>query len=224
MTLSTLLGVRPGITALVGSGGKTTAMYVLARELAEKGRVVCCTTTHIFPPGHIPILDAPSGQALSEALARHGCVCAGAPAPGGKLTAPALPIPRLAALADYVLVEADGSKMLPMKAHLPHEPAIPPETSQTVVLVGGAGFGQPARAVVHRLERFCQLAGIGPDDPVTAGAAAAVLAYERLGGQVFVNQAEGCAAREASRRLARLLDLPVFAGSLRQGCWERLAR
>ena len=34
--LSALLRVRPGVTALVGSGGKTTAMYQLASELAAR--------------------------------------------------------------------------------------------------------------------------------------------------------------------------------------------
>ena len=38
MDLSRLLGVRPGVTALIGGGGKTTAMYVLAGELAARGR------------------------------------------------------------------------------------------------------------------------------------------------------------------------------------------
>ena len=31
--LCDLLGIRPGITALIGGGGKTTLMYHLAREL-----------------------------------------------------------------------------------------------------------------------------------------------------------------------------------------------
>ena len=41
MTLSRLLDIRPGITALTGGGGKTTAMYVLARELRRRGAVSC---------------------------------------------------------------------------------------------------------------------------------------------------------------------------------------
>ena len=34
--LCDLLGIRPGITALIGGGGKTTLMYHLARELREE--------------------------------------------------------------------------------------------------------------------------------------------------------------------------------------------
>ena len=41
----------PRMTALVGAGGKTTLMYALARRMADAGRrVVCTTTTKIFPP------------------------------------------------------------------------------------------------------------------------------------------------------------------------------
>ena len=37
MLLSRLLSVRPGVTALTGGGGKTAAMYRLARELRREG-------------------------------------------------------------------------------------------------------------------------------------------------------------------------------------------
>lgn len=41
----------------------------------------------------------------------------GTPCENGKLTAPRLPMEMLAALADYMLVEADGSRQMPLKAH-----------------------------------------------------------------------------------------------------------
>ena len=64
MELAELLGVRPGVTALAGGGGKTAMMYTLARELAARGTVVCTTTTHILPPDHLPVLER-GGQAGS---------------------------------------------------------------------------------------------------------------------------------------------------------------
>lgn len=223
MKLSELLSIRPGVTALIGGGGKTTAMYALARELSEGGRVICCTTTRIFPPDHLPVLTEGSEGPLAAALREHGCVCAGTPAAEGKLAAPGLSMARLAALADYVLVEADGSKGLPLKAHLSHEPVIPPEAGQTVLLAGASGFGRPIRAAVHRWERFCSLSGEEPDAPVTAAALAAVLRQEGLGDKLFVNQAETGEALELARALAAALPWPVFAGSLRGGVWECLS-
>lgn len=217
MDLRELLDVRPGVTALTGGGGKTTMMYTLARELADIGTVICTTTTRIFPPAHLPVLD---GMDRGTAVR---CVCVGTPAQAGKLAAPVQSIAELAALADYVLVEADGSKGLPVKAHQPHEPVIPAGANQTVVLVGAPAFGRPAREVVHRLETFCQLTGQPPDAPVTPGSVAALLRAEGLGSKVFVNQAESPAALDAARSLARLLDCPVFAGSLQRGEWKCLS-
>ena len=219
MQLWELLDVRPGVTALIGGGGKTTMMYTLAQELAERGTVLCITTTRIFPPEHLPVLD----RADRETLERLRCVCVGTPAQGGKLSAPAQPIAELAALADYVLAEADGSKGLPVKAHLSHEPVIPPEAGQTVVLVGASAFGRPAREAVHRLEKFCQLTGVSPDAPVTPEAVASLLKAESLGDAAFVNQAETAEAQSAARRLAEMLEIQVFAGSLQRREWKCLS-
>ena len=208
MDLSRLLGVRPGVTALIGGGGKTTAMYVLAGELAARGTVICATTTRIRPPEHLPVLTGAGPAEISAALAERGCVCAGEPAEHGKL-------------ADYVLIEADGSKGLPVKAHLPHEPVIPAEADQTVLLAGASGFGRPVREAVHRSEQFCRLTGTPPDGPVTAANLARLLLAERLGDKVFVNQIETGA--EQARELAALLPWPVFAGALQGGVWKCLS-
>lgn len=219
MELAELLGVRPGVTALVGGGGKTTMMYTLAQELAARGTVICTTTTHILPPDHLPVLE----RVDREALERRRCVCVGRPAAESKLAAPVQTIEELAALADCVLVEADGSRGLPVKAHLSHEPAIPEAAALTVVLTGASGFGRPIREAVHRWERFCQLTGASPEEPVTAEGLAALLMAEGFGDLIFVNQAETPERLSEAERLAALLDRPVFAGTLKGGIWKCLS-
>jgi len=223
MKLTELLSIRPGITTLVGSGGKTTALYLLAHELQTLGTVLCTTTTHIRPPSHIPLLTTPTDQALSSALRQHLCLCLGTPAGHNKLASPLIPIPRLAELADYVLVEADGSKGLPLKAHLPHEPVIPTGTTQTILLVGASGFHRPAREAAHRPDRFCALADISPQTPITPYHIASVLLHENLGEKIFVNQVETSEALTQARLLASLLPWPVFAGSLKGENWTCLS-
>ena len=214
--LSRLLAVERGITALIGSGGKTTAMYLLAEELSRQGTVICTTSTHILVPSHLHTLVDPTPEALSIALAENRIVCAGSAASEGKLTAPTLSWTTLAALADYVLVEADGAHRLPCKAHLPHEPVVPPETTQTILLVGASGLGKPIQEAAHRPEVFCRLSGRNPGDPITAAALADVIKAEALGDKVLVNQADGPEEMAQAKTLADLLSMPVFAGSLRK--------
>lgn len=217
MELSRLLAVERGITALIGSGGKTTAMYLLAEELSRRGTVICTTSTHILVPSHLHTLVDPTPEDLSRALAENSVVCTGSTASEGKLTAPTLSWATLAALADYVLVEADGAHRLPCKAHLPHEPVIPPETTQTILLVGASGLEKPIQEAAHRPEVFCQLSGRKPGDPITPAALAAVIKAEALGDKVLMNQADGPEEMAQAKILADLLPVPVFAGSL----WKR---
>ena len=168
-----------------------------------------------------------SAEEVRLALAAYGVACVAAPAGGaagaaGKLGPTALAPAELARLADYVLVEADGSKRLPLKAHAAWEPAVPEGSTQSVLVVGASGFGRPVREAVHRPERFCELARCSPDDVATPDAVAAVIRAEGLASRVTVNQCEGEGALACARRLEALLDVPVAAGSLREGRLERL--
>ena len=118
MDFPKLLGLRPGVTAVIGSGGKTSLLRRLAEELP--GTVLLCTTTHIRPFEEYPLLTAPTPEDIRKALTAHRVLCLGTPCENSKLTAPSLSVETLATLADYVLLEADGSRQLPLKAHEAH--------------------------------------------------------------------------------------------------------
>lgn len=216
MALAELLDIRPGVTAVLGGGGKTTLLRALGEDLAAEGkRVLLCATTKILPFDGLLNLAAPSEGALAEALDARRLVCAGAPVPGtGKLTAPAIPMARLMELANCVLAEADGAAGRPLKAHAPHEPVVPREANQTILVVGASGFGRPILEAAHRPSLYAQLAGVPEDAPASPETEAAVLLAEGLPGRVFVNQAETAEARVQAAALAALLPCPVLAGSL----------
>ena len=216
MKFSEALGLCRGITAVIGSGGKSSLLNTLATELRDRGTVVLCTTTHMFPPEHMCTLQRADAETVTRALSRDGAVCAGELACDGRLHSPLLPISELALLADYVLVEADGSKRLPLKAHAPHEPVIPEATARTVCVVGLSGIGRPVSETVLRPERFAALAGCGPEDAVTPELAARVLNREALADIFYLNQAD--VSGDAAPRLAALLDKPAVWGSL-HGRW-----
>ena len=219
MDISALLGVKRGVTALIGGGGKTTLMYTLAEELRHRGTVVVTTSTHIQRPEQYPVLTA--ADDVAAALAEHGAVCVASESPEGKLCAPALSFEALAALADFVLVEADGSKRLPLKAHAPHEPVIPPNARRIIYVVGADGFGRPIRQVCHRPERYAALCGASENDIVTPMLEAKVLHAEGYDtGWVYINKVETAESWRNAEALAALLPGKVIAGSL----WERVYR
>lgn len=215
MKLSELLHIQRGVTSLIGSGGKTTMLHVLAAELSRQGTVVVTTSTHIRPSALLPCLFSPTEEQVRAALARTPALCLGSRTPEGKLFAPTLSFPALAALADYVLVEADGSKRLPLKAHASWEPVIPENGGTTVCLVGASGLGRPILEVVHRPELFCARSGASPEQPASPEAVARVLEREALADMYYVNQCELPGARANAEALAALLSKPVFCGSIR---------
>lgn len=200
------LNIRPGITAVIGSGGKTSLLYRLAEELRTH-RVLLATSTHIRRPAHLPFLEEVRQVQPGQP------VCVGSYGPEGKLTAPRQTFARLAALADYVLVEADGSKCLPLKAHAPYEPVIPQGSNQTIAVVGLTGLDRPIREAAHRPERYAALAEATPDDPATPERVARVLQREALHTRVLLNQADAT----DGRALAQLLSCPVVLGAVQKG-------
>ena len=221
MNISALLEVEKGVTALIGGGGKTTLMYTMAEELRRRGTVLVTTSTHIQRPEQYPTLLTADAAAVAAALAEHGTVCVASESPEGKLCAPALSFDTLAALADFVLVEADGSNRLPLKAHAPHEPVIPANARRTVYVVGADGFGHPIRQVCHRSERYAALCGAAEDDIVTPALEAAVLHAEGYDtGWVYINKVETPSDWANAEALAALLPGKAVAGSL----WERRYR
>ena len=217
MRISDYLQIGRGITALIGGGGKTTLLYTLTEELRKKGRVILTTSTRIREPRQYPVCC--SEEDAKNVLRDEGAVCLASRRSDGKLGIPGLPFSRLAALADFVLVEADGARMLPLKAHRPTEPVIPDGTERIVCVVGADGFSRPIREVCHCSERYAALADASPDAVVTPELAARVLLREGLGDRVFINKVESPQDYENARRLAELLHCPVVAGSLFQGVY-----
>ena len=158
--LAEAIRVPLGVTALVGGGGKTTLMLRLAGELAGRGkRVIVATTTHIWPPEHMPVLLDPSEREVREALDADSPIAVGTLAPDGKLSPWNISPEQLCSLADYVLMEADGSKRLPLKAPAAHEPVIPACAGLVLAVAGLDGVGAPMQETVFRPELYGLLLG-----------------------------------------------------------------
>lgn len=220
------LALRPDrhrLIALTGGGGKTTTLYALAAEAAAGGRtVVVTTTTHIMPHPRLPLTDDPA--ALPALLAGGGVAALGRWDRPDKLSG-AVPPGELAGLADVVLAEADGARLLPLKVPADHEPVIPPGADAVVAVAGLDSLGEPVSRVCHRPERVCALLGVPPGHRVTPADVAEILASP-LGGRkgvpagaafrCLLNKADTPERRAAGERIRRLLaqrDIPAAVHS-----------
>jgi molybdenum cofactor cytidylyltransferase len=193
----------PGfVTAFVGAGGKTSAMLLLAAELREAGsRVLVTTTTRVgrSVASRLPLVLSrgadghTQGDALAGTLERTLDDCrwvflAGGTDVDGKFTG--VTPERLRSLtesltADFVLVEADGSRQRPLKAPAEHEPVMPVDARLVVPVAGLDALGQAVGPdAVHRPELIPAVCG-----PPPGGAAGhrrtaprAATAGDRIGG------------------------------------------
>lgn len=236
--LASALKLEPGITAIIGSGGKSTLLKALGLELMRAGgRVLLCTTTHMFPVAGVPWdgssrrLDAAPWKpgaahvpgCTCEACAglARGSICQAGilDSETGKLSAPAESLGELAQRFNYVLAEADGSKRLPLKAHAAWEPVIPSGTANIVWIVGASGLGKPINEAVHRPELFCKRCGCETTDIATPERVAQVLNAEmqalRLdAARVMLNQVDTLSDPTMVDRFEAALGRPVVATSL----------
>ena len=153
--------------AVVGSGGKTTLLKKLAAQYREDGKTVfVTTTTHMFMEEDTLLTD--DAESIIQRLKEKGYAMAGIPE-GEKIKALSRQTyDAVCSFADVVLVEADGSKHLPLKYPNTSEPVIPENTDEIIVVCGLNAIGQPAKHVCHRLELVKSCLDIQDDTEITA--------------------------------------------------------
>ena len=274
--LSEALGIKKGVNAVIGSGGKSSLLKSLSLELSQKGSVLLTTSTHILPFSHcenicfsdenvsisdenISILNEnalisdenvstlkekillPGEDIHSEEEAlknskvllqrkvlslwnksKRPILCLGTLEKNGKLSPFPLPFSAIEQMADFVLVEADGSKRLPGKAHGKNEPEIPKESQRTILVFGASALHKPISDVIHRVAIFQNFftPSLPPDTLLTKELLLQAFRKEKLGDCLFVNQLDCLTKKEAGELLLFLqkgLGKMVCGGSLKEG-------
>ncbi|MDO5410792.1 MAG: selenium cofactor biosynthesis protein YqeC [Lachnospiraceae bacterium] len=114
-------------------------------------------------------------------------------------------------LIDKILVEADGSKCLPVKIPASHEPVIPVGTDKIIILMGMRGLGKPLKTVCHRLSLVCGLLKKEPDSILTEQDIALLIiegyvkplrkAYPAAEIEVYLSQLESHELTQAAERI-----------------------
>jgi molybdenum cofactor cytidylyltransferase len=192
-TSLTLALDAPGrqLVALVGAGGKTTALQRLCAESSSTGGILATTTTAMFARQLSclgPLLvqeedETPLAARVVEALrAARVVTLARSRGPDKKVKglAPAA-VDSLwrDGVAGSIFVEADGSRGLSLKTFGEAEPQLPSATTTVVVVAGLDVLGRPLdEDHVHRAGLLLPLVDAEEGDPVTPQILAAALALQ----------------------------------------------
>ena len=154
------------IYAIVGAGGKTGLVKEMAARFRREGKAVfVTTTTHMFIEEDTLLTD--DGAVIIDALKKNGYAFAGIPAESKIMSLPAPVYAAACEVADEVLVEADGSKHMPLKFPNATEPVIPENADEIMVVCGLHGLNKPAKEACHRLELVKQHLNISDDTLIT---------------------------------------------------------
>jgi probable selenium-dependent hydroxylase accessory protein YqeC len=170
------------VCTVIGSGGKTSLIWLLARSQRQR-KVLVSPTAKMYPPSpelrwydrYFPGGDIPADPPGAES---GGVTLAGIlNGETGKLEA--LPPGELEALVsrhDLTLLEGDGSAGLPLKGWADHEPAVPPCTAVTVGLIPVTPLGGKVSAeIIFRLPQFLRLSGAKEGDTLSPAHLAGVI-------------------------------------------------
>jgi len=169
-------GLRAPTVAFTGAGGKTTAMFQLARQF--NGPAYVTTTTHVgawqvgLADRHVIVASADDPRSQVPELS--GVTLFTGDFDGDRATAiPASSLKQLRILSQEravpLLIEADGARGRAFKAPDQTEPVIPPFVANVVYVVGMTAIGKSNTANwVHRPEEIARIAGIGIGEPITA--------------------------------------------------------
>ncbi len=210
--------------AFSGSGGKTTALFLLARQLDAP--VLVTTTTHLSTKqlslaDRILQVDASTEVVkLIENLSAEIVFLRGTEEQAERVTGvPEDILKEVYQFAHHrgipLLIEADGSRQRPLKAPEDHEPVIPSFVDQVVVVAGLSALGQPlTEEWVHRVDLYADLAGIGRGERISTKAIIKVLLDQKGGLKgippgvrraVLLNQADSLQLQAQGNRIARRL-------------------
>jgi probable selenium-dependent hydroxylase accessory protein YqeC len=153
--------------SIVGSGGKTTLMFILAEELKKRGRVLITTTTKIYLPKrnqynclilkdnfedyfneeskyilngnkvYVYYGDVSKTKGLDSEIHVYGSSITSINGENKIIGIDDKSISNIFNNYDYILIESDGAKEKPLKAWKDDEPVVSNFTSKTIGILSG---------------------------------------------------------------------------------------
>jgi probable selenium-dependent hydroxylase accessory protein YqeC len=173
------LNEKGHIISIVGAGGKTTLMFLMAKYCADNGmKVLVSTTTHIMKPTDGSYVDNDIDKA--KKLWNNGnYVTVGLDAPNGKISMlPQTKLDEFINEADITFLEADGSKHMPIKVPAEKEPVIIEKSDIVIAVCGMTCLGMPLKDVCFRLNQAEVFLGKSPTENIDVSDIAKILTSE----------------------------------------------
>ena len=161
---------RYPVLSVVGGGGKTSLIFRIMEELTAVGKkVLITTTTHMAYEPDRPFAEDGDIISIKHNLEEHGYTIAAA-LDREKCKISALSeekMKEITALADVILIEADGAKKCPLKVPASWEPVIWKPTDLVIAVAGMDAAGKPIQEVCHRPENVADFLGKEAEEKLT---------------------------------------------------------
>ncbi len=237
-TLTDLFDIKKGdVVSITGTGGKTSLLFKLGNELRKSCRVLITTSTKIFMPSKE---DYDFIYTMEEYMSDKKENHEGATVIFGEYCREDQKLigindedlEKVMEDFDVVLIEADGSRRMPLKAWKDHEPPILKQTTKTIGIFPVDLIGEKiSHDKIYNYEDFIKFTGgmstvgnetVGRICSDTNG----IFKNSRGKLYLYINRADDCEQLKTARELAAYLkenvignpfDFKICTGSLKEG-------
>lgn len=203
---------------VVGSGGKTSLIYSIAkhRALLQK-KVIIGTSTKMYADAALMPASANSDD-IEKKLNEDMIALVGKNIGGGKIGSLEGRVDWLYSLCDTYISESDGSRALPLKFPASYEPCVSKAAKAVVVVIGMNGYAKCLGEVCHRWQLLKQSEALSDlsehtiaDESILAALLTEYidkisLMNPRAKISILLNAVDGIKAMEGAKRLIAILS------------------
>lgn len=159
---------RNDIISITGTGGKTSLMFEIAKKLKEKGKVLITTSTKIKMPQEDEVVDYIYTSKNAYKSPKNKCVVVFGEMIKEKNKLKEIDRDFFVDIIkdfDYILIEADGSRNLPLKYWKSYEPVIYEETTKVIGVIPIKVMGKiPNSDFIYNFDDYSKNIGLSRID------------------------------------------------------------
>lgn len=239
LNLKILFNLEKGdIISIVGSGGKTSLMFALAEELKNNYNVLITTSTKIFMPAsntYDNLYTNVNSFIDSNFFEKNGLTVISKSFDECNKKLIGIDnndLEKICKKFDIIIIEADGSRNLPIKGWKIHEPPVLEKTNKTIGIIPIKLINKKIeQSYIYGYEEFIKI--VGGAEYLNCEAIKNIFIHEqglfknsRGNKYLFINQADDDELIEKSFELAKYLNqsiknlnFKICIGSLKNGVY-----